>query len=74
MSAAPIALAPAGEARPPAATILQVTYTVAGYQPNGMESWAAPVDGVISEQFFRFKTFVEKGSDGLKATSGIRKR
>jgi len=30
---------------------LDVTYSVAGYLPKGMESWAAPVDKVLTEQF-----------------------
>ena len=63
-AAAPNATAP--NATTPNATTVQVTYAVAGYQPTGMESWAAPVDAMLTDQFIRFKTFVEKGSKGLK--------
>lgn len=43
-------------------TKVDVTYAVAGYLPAGMNSWAAPVDSVITEQFARLKNFVEHGS------------
>jgi len=43
-------------------TALEVTYAVAGYLPAGMNTWAAPVDSVIAEQFARLKNFVEHGS------------
>jgi len=43
-------------------TTVEVTYTVAGYLTAGMNTWAAPVDSVISEQFTRLKNFVEHGS------------
>ena len=36
-------------------TKLEVTYTVGGYLPQGMSSWAAPVDGVLTEQVLRLK-------------------
>ena len=42
-------------------TKLQVTYTVTGYVAAGMNTWAAPVDGVLSEQFTRLKNMVEHG-------------
>ena len=45
-----------------AGTKMDVTYAVAGYLPAGMNSWAAPVDSVITEQFARLKNFVEHGS------------
>lgn len=45
-----------------AGTRMDVTYAVAGYLPAGMNSWAAPVDSVITEQFARLKNFVEHGS------------
>lgn len=47
-------------------TRLAVTYMVAGYQPGGMASWAAPVDTVLGEQFTRLKNLVERG-DPAKA-------
>ena len=43
-------------------TTVEVTYAVAGYLPEGMNNWAAPVDSVITEQFTRLKNFVEHGS------------
>lgn len=52
-----LALAPAN-----GGTQLQVTYSVTGYLPAGMTSLAAPVDGVLTEQFMRFKNYVETGN------------
>ena len=43
-------------------TQLQITYSVTGYLPAGMNSLAAPVDGVLTEQFMRLKNYVETGS------------
>ena len=43
-------------------TKLEVTYTVAGFLPAGMDSWAEPVNSVVTEQFTRLKNFVEHGS------------
>ena len=40
-------------------TKLEVTYAVTGYLPAGMNTWAAPVDGVLEEQFTRLKNYVE---------------
>jgi hypothetical protein len=45
-------------------TKLDVTYAVSGYLPQGMNTWAAPVDGVISGQFTRLKNYAE----GVKQT------
>jgi hypothetical protein len=45
---------------------LDVTYTVAGYVPAGMNTWAAPVDTVLTEQFTRLKNYVEKGDPAPK--------
>jgi len=39
---------------------VDVTYAVAGYLAGGLNSWAAPVDGVLKEQFTRLKSYVEK--------------
>jgi hypothetical protein len=44
------------------ATNLVVTYAVGGYMAKGMNTWAQPVDQVISEQFNRLKAFVEKSA------------
>lgn len=48
-------------------TKLQVTYAVTGYLAAGMNSWAAPVDSVLSEQFTRLKNLVEHGGPEPKA-------
>jgi len=42
-------------------TKLQLTYAVIGYLPAGMNTWAAPVDSVLTEQFTRLKNYVEHG-------------
>lgn len=42
-------------------TKLEITYAVTGYLPAGMNSLAAPVDGVLTEQFMRLKNYVETG-------------
>jgi uncharacterized protein YndB with AHSA1/START domain len=43
-------------------TKLDLTYAVAGYLAKGMNTWAAPVDGVLGEQFMRFRNYVETGN------------
>ena len=43
------------------ATKLVVSYAVAGYMPGGMNALAAPVDGVLTQQFVRLKNYVEHG-------------
>jgi uncharacterized protein YndB with AHSA1/START domain len=45
-------------------TKLEVTYAVGGYLAQGMNSFAAPVDGVLSEQVARLKNYVETGNPG----------
>jgi len=45
-----------------AATRLTLTYSVAGYLPAGMNTWAAPVDGVLAEQIARLRNSIEKGA------------
>lgn len=47
-------------------TKLQLTYAVAGYLPAGMNTWAAPVDGVLKEQLARLKSYVERGDPAPK--------
>jgi uncharacterized protein YndB with AHSA1/START domain len=47
-------------------TKLGVVYTVAGYLPAGMNTWAAPVDSVLTEQFTRLKSLVETGKAAAK--------
>ena len=47
-------------------TKLEMSYSVAGYLPAGMNTWAAPVDAVLKEQLTRLKNFVEKGDPAPK--------
>jgi uncharacterized protein YndB with AHSA1/START domain len=42
-------------------TKLELTYTVGGYLPAGMNTLATPVDSVLNAQFNRLKNFVERG-------------
>ncbi len=42
-------------------TKLSIVYTVTGYLPAGMNTWAAPVDSVLTEQFTRLKSLIETG-------------
>lgn len=46
-------------------TKMDVTYSVAGYLQVGMNTWAAPVDSVVTEQFTRLKNYVEHGSPAV---------
>jgi hypothetical protein len=48
-------------------TKLVATYAVGGYSPAGLNTWAAPVDSVLTEQFTRLKNYVEHGN--LKPTA-----
>jgi len=52
-----IQLTPAG-----GGTRVEVTYAVLGYLPAGMQTWAAPVDTVLREQFTRLKNLIERGN------------
>jgi uncharacterized protein YndB with AHSA1/START domain len=49
-----------------AGTKLAVTYTVGGYFPAGMNTFAGPVDSVLTEQMTRLKNSIEKGSPAPK--------
>ena len=42
-------------------TRVEVTYNVGGFVPaaGGLKAWAVPVDGVVTAQFDRLKSFVE---------------
>ena len=44
------------------ATNVMITYKVAGYRDGGLEDWAGPVDGVISEAAARLARRIETGS------------
>ena len=48
-------------------TKLEMTYAVGGYLPQGMNSFAAPVDGVLGEQIMRLKNYIETGNPGSMA-------
>lgn len=50
----------------PGGTKLEVTYAVVGYVPAGMNTWAGPVDGVLTEQVIRLKNYVEHGNPAPK--------
>jgi hypothetical protein len=47
-------------------TKLAVVYTLTGYVPAGMNTWAAPVDSVLTEQFMRLKSLIENGKAATK--------
>jgi len=47
-------------------TKVEVTYAVGGYVAAGLNTWAAPVDGVLKEQFTRLKNALEKGDPAAK--------
>ena len=48
-------------------TDLSLTYSVGGYLKDGLESWAAPVDRVLSAQMTRLKSFIETGTPEPRA-------
>ena len=43
-------------------TTLTWTYDVGGYAKGGLNTWAAPVDGVLKEAMERAKAYVETGA------------
>jgi hypothetical protein len=43
-------------------TRLEVTYNVGGYMSGGLNTWADPVNKVLTEQVARLKSYVETGS------------
>jgi len=47
-------------------TKLDLSYAVSGYAAKGMNTWAAPVDAVLTQQFGRLKAFAEGGASALK--------
>jgi uncharacterized protein YndB with AHSA1/START domain len=47
-------------------TKLDVTYSVTGYLAAGMNTWAAPVDSVLTEQFTRLRNYIEHGNPAPK--------
>jgi hypothetical protein len=52
-----IELSAAGEG-----TKFEATYSAAGYLPAGMNTWATPVDSMLTEQFTRLKNYIEHGA------------
>jgi hypothetical protein len=44
-----------------AGTKLEVQYAVTGYLPLGVNTWSIPADLMLTEQFTRFKSYVETG-------------
>jgi hypothetical protein len=54
------AITPAGDG-----SKLEVTYAIGGYVPGGLNTWAAPVDSVLTEQITRLKSYVETGTPGV---------
>jgi uncharacterized protein YndB with AHSA1/START domain len=56
-----IELAPDGSG-----TKLDVTYAVGGYLARGLDNFAAPVNGVLGQQFDRLKLYVETGKPAAK--------
>ena len=46
---------------------LAVSYAVAGYVAAGMNTWAAAVDSVLSQQLARLKNYVEHGDPAPKS-------
>jgi uncharacterized protein YndB with AHSA1/START domain len=47
-------------------TKFEVSYSVVGYLPSGMNTLAAPVEQVLTQQFMRFRNYVEKGDPAAK--------
>jgi uncharacterized protein YndB with AHSA1/START domain len=47
-------------------TRLEVTYAVTGYFPAGLNTWAAPVDAVLTEQLTQLKNYIEQGDPAPK--------
>ena len=39
-----------------------MTYNVGGYMSGGLNTWADPVNKVLTEQVARLKSYVETGS------------
>ena len=53
-------------------TKLEVVYAVGGYLPAGLNTWAAPVDSVVTEQFTRLKNYIERGDPAAKPDAAKR--
>lgn len=55
-------------------TKLETTYVVIGYTSKGMNTWAAPVDAVVTEQVTRLKNYIEMGNPEGKTAEQPSKR
>ncbi len=51
-------------------TRVRFTYAVGGYSPNGLDTIAPAVDGVIGEALHRLKRYIETGSPEESANVG----
>lgn len=47
-------------------TKFEMVYSVAGYLPAGMQTWAKPADGMLTEQFTRLRNYIEQGNPAPK--------
>ena len=56
-----IQLSPAGDG-----TRVDVTYAIGGYLDGGLNQLAAPVDGMLTQQFTRLKNYIEHGDPKAK--------
>ncbi len=43
-------------------TRVEMVYAVGGYLPDGLNTWAGPVNQVLTEQLARLRSYVETGS------------
>jgi hypothetical protein len=48
------------------ATKFEMVYSVAGYLAAGMQTWAKPADGMLTEQFTRLRNYIERGNPAPK--------
>jgi len=48
-------------------TKLEMTYAVAGYLPEGLNSWAPQIDSVLAEQVTCLKNYIETGDPAGKS-------
>ena len=53
-------------------TRLDLSYSVSGYTPQGVSSWALAVNEVLGAQFARLKTYVETGSATSKSAEQLK--
>jgi hypothetical protein len=51
-------------------TRVEMVYAVGGYLPEGLNTWSAPVNQVLTEQLGRLKSYVETGSPVAPGATG----